>query len=224
MKRTVMLVILCLALAGTVWADEPPRYDRVQLDAGAETRIANDTLIARLYAQAEGKDPAALAERVNEHIRWAVERLKARPAIRVQTESYSTQPVYRDGTITGWRVRQSLRLESTDIPAVGEALGELQQRLALAGLQFTISPTARRQHQDRLIQDALRAFQARARLIADTLGHSGYRLVHLTIHHGGPVVSTRALPMAAMAKTTPPALEAGQTTLRVTVQGEIELR
>ncbi len=232
MKRTrrAVLALGLLLGAGLVAAGEPAPRNRVHLSATATGRVANDTLVARLAAQAEGHDPAALARTVNERVRRAVDTLHRRwPQIRVQSESYTTQPRYHDNVLSGWRVRQSLRLEGQDLAAMSEAIGALQGELALAGMRFTVSPAQRQQAEDAVIRQALQAFRQRARLVAETLGHTGYALVTLQVGSGGgtPVAPMyRALPMRAAAAEAvpPPALEAGEATLTVTVRGEIELQ
>ena len=55
--------------------------------------------------------------------------------VKLQTQSYSTTPTYRDRQLTGLRVRQSLRLESAD--AAGNASGTLKVPVGDARL-FTV--------------------------------------------------------------------------------------
>jgi len=113
-------------------------YDRVHLNASAQTQIENDTVIATLYAQEEGSDSIQLADLVNNRVSKAIQLVKQHDDIKLQTSSYSTSPIYHNNKITGWRVRQSIRLESQDMTLMSEVLGSLQQTLSLQGINFAV--------------------------------------------------------------------------------------
>ena len=221
------LAMLCLPLV--VWAgDEPVHYDRVSLSASASGRVDNDTIIASLYAQEEGSETALLADRVNQRIRWGVEQVKQHDELKVQTQSYNTYPIYDKGRVTGWRVRQSFRIESRNMALVSKLLGTLQSRLALESISFGVSPKQRQQSENGLIEDALAAFERRAKLIARSLHKSGYRIVRINVNTSGggyhPQPRMMMAKSAAMADVAPPSVEAGESRLTVSVNGEIELQ
>jgi predicted secreted protein len=210
-----------------VTADEQPlTYDRVSLAASAEREVSNDVLTALLYIQREGSDAASLAEEVNRAIEWGVAEAKKLPAVKVQTRDYRTHPIYSKQTLSGWRVRQSMRLESVDAAGLGALLGRLQQRLALESLGYELSPERRTSVENELIGEAIAAFSARARLIAEQFGRRDYRLVSVDIGSGGtpprPYLRSAALPMRA--ESAAPTIEAGSQTVEVQVRGTIELQ
>jgi predicted secreted protein len=201
-------------------------YDRVSVDASAEAQIPRDRLSAVLYAQRDGQEAAPLAAEVNRLIDWGVGLAKQTAGIEVQTLDYRTQPVYNKQTLTGWRVRQSIRLTSADFSALGTLVGKLQQRLAVADIGYELSPAGRQAMEDRLIQQAIERFTARAQLVAQALDRPGYRLVSMDIGSGGapprPMYRGAAV---AMAEAIPsPVLEPGTETVQVRVSGTIELR
>ena len=220
-----MLAAVLLMLPLVSFAHEAPlRYDRVHLSARAQTQIENDTIIATLYAQQEGRDTVQLANLVNQQINKAIEYLKQHAAIKVQTSSYTTSPVYQSNKITGWRVRQSIRLESQDMALMSSVLGELQQTLALQGITFAVSPELKNSTDDELISEALNAFEQRAKNITQQLGRKNYKIVDINIVTSGDGLIRRNYEAAAMAsKVAAPAIEAGERTLQVTVNAEIEL-
>ena len=77
-----------------------------------------------------------------------------------------------------------------------------------------------------MIAQALDAFKQRAELVRRQLAAKGYRIVDVSINAGGtqPIpIMMRAAAMEA-ASVTPPALEAGTSTLTVSVGGIIELQ
>lgn len=216
------LIFLLPALA--VADETADHYDRVHLSASAQAQVENDTVIATLYAQEEGSDAAQLADLVNERISTAISLVQQHDAIKAQTSSYSTTPVYQKNKITGWRVRQSIRLESQDMPLVSKVLGELQQTLALQDMNFTVSPAMKNSTDDTLIADALKIFGQRAANITEQLGRKNYKIVDINIATSGNHYPRRKYEFAAMASdVAAPSIEAGEQTLQVTVSGQIEM-
>ena len=225
-KSTALTLLLSLAVCGAAAAEQPaPTYDRVSLSASADQEVNNDTLVAVMYAQREGTDATRLASDVNRLIAAAVEQAKQLPQVQVQTLEYNTSPVYRKQTLEGWRVRQSIRLESRDAAVLSQLIGDLQTNLGVSSISYTISPELRRTVEDKLIAEAIAGFNARAAMIGKEMQRSGYRLVSMDIkssgYQPGPV-PIRA--MAMEAKTAAPTLEAGSRRVEVRIDGTIELQ
>lgn len=228
MRVLSMLFLLCAAATAGAEDGKSVVYDQVELTAKAEREIPNDLFVAVLYTEHEGQQQAEIAARVNEAMGWALEQAKATTEIKVQTLQYTTHPVYgNDGArITGWRARQSLRLEGRDARAIGELAAALQARLAIESMSQTISREARAAAEDRLTAEALAQFEARAQQIATALGRPGYRLMRITVSSAGapesPIVY-RAAMMAEAMKAAPVQVEAGEQTLGVAVAGTVQL-
>jgi len=223
-----LILLVAWLLSAPLQAEEqPPRYDLVNLSAEASAETDNDTLIAVLYAQKEGGDPAALSDAVNRLINDAVALAKQEPSVKLQTLGYQTSPIYQQQRLTGWRVRQSLRLESREGERLSGLLSRLQESLALESIGYAVSDERRQAVEEELIKQALGAFQQRAKLVASQLGRPAYRLVELSIQSSGQPVQPmrmRATMMAMEASVAAPSLEAGTQTLRVEVNGRIELQ
>ena len=220
-------VLLGLIVAVTAVAGEKPlTYDRVSLSAAAETEVPNDLLTAVLFAQREGSEAASLAPEVNRAIGWGVTEAKKMPQVKVRTLEYRTHPVYNKQTLSGWRVRQSIRLESADASLLSELVGRLQKRLAVDSIAYRLSPERRQQAENELIQRALTAFTERAKLIAEQLGRTKYRLVKVDVNTSGGVprpIYRSAMAMQAEAAPSP-TIEPGTQRVQVQVSGTIELR
>ncbi|AKH21226.1 SIMPL domain-containing protein [Sedimenticola thiotaurini] len=219
------LALLLTLIAGPAFGDQPAlTYDRINLAVSAGEEVDNDTLSATLFAQQEGKDPAELGKRVNSAIKQAVESAKQHAGIKVQTLDYQTTPIYRNNTLTAWRVRQSIRLESRDAALIAQLIGQLQSGLSIGSISYDVSPEQRQQLEARLISRAIQLFRERASLISQEMGHSHYRLVQMDINTGG--VSPRPYPMRTMAlkAESAPTLEAGTQRLEVHINGTIELK
>lgn len=221
-----MLALWLCAIMAAVGAENPPAYDRVELSVTEEGEVRNDIVSAVVYRELQGPAIAPLAAEVNQSIGAAVDRIKQIPEITVETLDYQTFPVYdKEGRFTGWRVRQSIRLESKDITKLGNVLGELQQQqLALGSLDYSVSPELLRDIEDTLITEALRSFEQRADLIANDLKRAGYRLVSIRVDTGPPPIAFRYAPALPAEAAAPPPIEPGKRQVQVTVSGTIELQ
>jgi predicted secreted protein len=223
-------VLLCAArlpFAAPVAAHDPiPVYDRVRLSANAGRDVDSDTLVATLYKEHQATQQATAANEVNRDVTWAIEQAKV-AGVKIQTVAYRTQPVYQKQHIQGWRVHQSIRLESGDSAKMASLLGDLQQRLSIQSLQNSLSNDARKRAEEDLLVEALHAFQEKAALIASTLGRSGHRIVEIGIDGSGtappvPMVM-RSMQADSVQAVAPPSLEGGTLRVEVRVSGSVEL-
>lgn len=225
------LLITCLILAlfagGSSAHSDAPQYNRVNLNESAQTEVENDLLVAVLFAQAEGRDAATPADEVNRIMDWAVNMAKSHPELKVQTLGYNSNAISSKGTIRGWRVNQSLRLESRDSRLLGDLIAKLQEQLKVQSIAYQVSDEQRRKYLDDLTAEALARFQARARHIARSLGRSNYSVVRIHINDGHPspmpVARSMMMEAAADAAIAPARIEAGTQQMTVSVSGEIEL-
>lgn len=224
MKTLPLIFVLSLLSSAAVRAEQAPLFDAVSLTAQAALEVDNDRIEALLFAEQEGPDPAKLADVVNREMDWAVQQLRSIKAIAVSTPAYQTFPVYQQGRITGWRVRQALKLESADMTAMNQVLGKLQSRLALQGVSFVLSSERRQQVEEDLIKQALVHFTARAAMVAQALGRGGYRLVTLQVNSGGYAPQPQLTMMRAESAMASPRLESGSSQVQVIVDGTIQLK
>lgn len=226
MSRYCLALLFILPLAA-IADSRPLTYDRIELHESATTDVDNDLLVAELFAQAEGRDAATPANQVNQLIAWAIDQAKQHDTIKLQTLGYNSNPVYKNSTIHGWRVSQSIRLESHDSSVLSNLIGELQAKLKVSSIGYQVSDQQRRNHLDDLTDAALRRFTERATRIARTLGHGGFRIVRLSINDDQPrpMPVARGLMMEAAGDraVAAPQLEAGTRKLSVSINGEIEL-
>ncbi|MCP5436172.1 MAG: SIMPL domain-containing protein [Chromatiaceae bacterium] len=228
--RLIPITALSIALYATsaIAHNEPPQYNRVHLDESARAEVDNDLLVVVLSAQAEGRDASAPADEVNRLMDWAVNLSRSHPEVKLQTLGYQTHAVYNKDKIRGWRVSQSLRLESRDNRLLGDLIAKLQAQLHVQSLGYEVSDEQRRGHLDELTATAITRFQARAKHIAGALGRTGFRLVNLQINdsRNRPMPLARGMMMEAATadfSVAPATIEAGTQELTVSVSGEIEL-
>ena len=232
MPRFVCLIaaslVLIFAVAGPATAaDDTPRYNQIHFQVERNRPVDNDRMHAVLSLTAEDDNAARLADQINRSMDGALKTAKTRPGVEVRTGSYRTWPVYDKNKIRRWRATQELLLEGSDFAELGNLIGQLQERLQVSAISFSVSPARRAAVEDGLIAQALDAFKQRAELVRKQLAAKGYRLVNVSINtsDGQPVPLMRGMAMEAMDKAAaPPALEAGTSILSVNVGGMIELQ
>jgi predicted secreted protein len=219
----ILLLIPTLGQSDT----EPLTYNRISFTEEAGTEVENDLLVAVMSVEREGSRSDLLAAEVNRIIESAVQKVKPVSEIKLQTLSYRTHAIYKKSEIRGWRVHQSMRLESRDSKLLGKVIADLQKTLNVQSINYQISDERRRQHTDRLIEQALERFQSRAAKITQALGKIGHRIVKISVNTGQPKTIPRYGQMRAKSMSikdsSPVQIEAGTQRLNVTLDGEIEL-
>jgi predicted secreted protein len=216
-----------LGATGALAAEDRPNR-RVGFSVERSREVANDWATAVLSVTHEDPSAAEVAARINRDMSWALDLAKKRSAVRPRSGGYSTLPVHdpKRGSVRHWRGSQELVLESGDTPALTALVGELQERLQVQSLGFSVSPERRRKIEEELVVEALEAFQARADLVRRTFAASGYRLVEVHVGTGGggpPPVRPMMRTMAADAEMMPPAVEGGTSEITASASGAIEL-
>ncbi len=197
----------------------------IDLAAEASRPAANDLARATVFAEAAGATPSELAKRVNGLIADGLKTARGYSNVRTQSGTTYTYPVYaKGGKIESWRMRSDLTLECSDPAVLSELLGKLQGSLGVASLSMLPAPETRKKAENEATLEAITAFKARARLIADALGKP-YRIKHLAINSSGrtpPLPMLRAASLASVEAAAMP-IEAGETLVTASVSGQIEL-
>jgi predicted secreted protein len=225
----LLLISLTLGLATSnqaTAAGDTPRYNQIHFQVERNRSVENDRMQAVLSLTADDDNATRLADRINRSMDAALKTAKTRVKVEVRTGSYRTYPVYIKEKIQRWRATQELRLESSDFAELGGLIGQLQEHLQVTSINFSVSAAKRAAVEDELIVQALDAFKQRAELVRKQLAAKGYRVVDVSINTGGgqPVpIMMRATTMEA-ASVAPPALEAGTSTVTVSVSGVVELQ
>lgn len=220
-----LLIALLATLTLPAQAAPPLLVTTIDLSAEAGRPAANDLARATVFAEATSASPGESAKKVNALVAEAAGTAKAYSRVKVQTAATHTYPVYaKGGKIEAWRMRSEIALESTDTAALSELLGKLQANLGVSGVTLSPSPETRKKAESEATLEAITAFKARAKLVADALGKP-YRIKHLAIggqQYRPPVPMLRAAPMAAMESASMP-IEAGESLITTSISGQIEL-
>ena len=218
-----LIVALAALLSLPTFASETAM--RVELSAEASHPAANDLAQASVYAELSGSTIADLSRQINTQIGDALKITKAYPGIKTQSGTISTYPNYSKlGKIESWRMRSELTLESSDTAALSELLGKLQSTLAISHIAMQPSPETRKKAENEAVLEALSAFKARAKLIADALGKP-YQIKQLSVNTSGRAVyaTYRAAPKTILAEANAIPLEAGESQVSANVSGQIEV-
>ncbi|MBV5337681.1 MAG: SIMPL domain-containing protein, partial [Deltaproteobacteria bacterium] len=121
-------------------------------------------------------------------------------------------------------MKSELTLESSDMEAISTLLGRLQGSLSVTNFSPVPAPETRKKSETEAMLDALAAFQARAKIIANALGKT-YRIKQLTVNTNSNISQPmyKATARAMMAEAAPMPMELGESQVTVVVSGQIEL-
>lgn len=229
MRLTLTLpsILLCLILSplNALAGDEDPAV-RLHLSSFSEREVDNDLMRVTLHVERSGADTARLAREVRAIMERALETGRDHPGVRLRTPAYTTQPVYeqrdRQTRQTGWRVIQTLELESTDLESATQLVGKLQQgELRVTQMGFSVSDEVRQRVRRELTDEAIDGWREKAAAAARRLQASHWLPGELNIQDdldGPPVRPMLARTMDA-AMESAPAVEAGSSRVRVQVSG-----
>ena len=228
MKLTRHLMFAPL-LAGLGYAlpalAEDMRDNVVNLQVEVVRPLPNDVLNASMFLEDNDNNPLRLSERVNTQLNAAMATARAYKTVKVSTGALQTWPVYSDkNKLIGWRTRASLSLQSKDFANAQKLIGELQTRLQVENVGFSVSSEVRTQQENELIGEALAAFRQRALLVQQGLGGKGWKVVNVNLSTSGgaqPPMLYRKSMMAEAAAA--PELAAGESELRMQVNGSIQV-
>ena len=226
MKRALLL--FCMTVITSIGlADDELHYNQVRLQSRQTESVSNDTMHVTLQTYAEMQDPAKLAARINQEMEWALAQAKQLKGIKLRTGSYQTWPVTRKEVTTGWRGQQDLILESRDTQALSRLTGQLQDKLQIKSMSFSVSDEKRVSVENRLIDLALNSFKERARIVGDNLKADGYRIVEINVGTSTarpPMMHQARVASMSMEANDAVAVEGGESDIRITVNGTIELQ
>jgi len=238
MYRLLPLVTLLLALAafpahGADNASAERRMTQIELSSEASVMATNDLAQATVFAEAAGPTPGgATAQKVKQQIEAALAVAKKYPQVAVRSGGLSTSPDYGSGKFSSssnsksWRVRSELLLAASDIEALSALVGELQETLGVADLRLLPTVETRKKAENEAILKAMTAFQERAALMAGAMGKQ-YRITKMVLNNGPELVSrdqrNGMMAMRAATENSPMPIEAGESQIKVTISGTIEL-
>ncbi|WP_180171086.1 SIMPL domain-containing protein [Acinetobacter sp. YH12027] len=233
MRKIILSTVLLasgLGLAAATQAADPLNYNIVNIQADATRQVSNDQMYAVLYIEKSNKQPAELATQINQLMTQAVNTARKYPAVKIETGSQSTYPIYDNDSrkLKEWRGRAEVRLESTDFKAASQLVSELQQNFQTQSISFSVSDAQRKKVENELMVEASKNFQQRAQTLSQAWNKSGYNLVNInlnTSNYGGQPVPRMAMMKAAAADAIPEQeMAGGESKITVSANGSIQFK
>lgn len=205
------------------------RGPQLNLSAAAYREVVQDRITVTLYAERESPQPAGGQAQVSALLGPALEQLKARDELEVQSSGYRTDPVWQQGRIVGWRTRGAIQVSAQPSESFNRLIGELATRLNVESVAYWLSRPAQLAVERELIAEAVAAFRAKADTASKALGFGRYSVRNVSVDGGGPIhpvpVAKMTMSRAGAAEAAPVPLPAaeGKTTVTVTVSGSVAL-
>ena len=230
----IIATLLVIIPATTVFAQQMPNRELqnvVQLTANGSIEVQQDLLAISMSTTREATDANAVQIQLKTALDAALTEAKKTALagqLDVRTGNFSLYPRYgKDGKINGWQGNTELVLEGHDFARISAAAGKIQT-LTINNVSFSLSREQRAKAEGSAQSMAIERFKTKAGEIAKGFGFSAYTLREVSVNAAdqGYVPRPRVMAMemkAASADTAVP-VEAGKSTVVVTVNGSVQLK
>jgi predicted secreted protein len=230
----VMAVIALATFAGKVNAQSvpyAPPQNVLQLSATGTVEVQQDLLSLSLTTTREGADASAVQAQLKSALEAALTeaRKSAQPGqLDVRTGNFGLYPRYsQGGKITGWQGTAELVLEGRDFARITQTAGRITT-MTVGGVGFGLSREQRAKVETEAQSIAIERFKTKAAELAKGFGFSAYSLREVAVNANDqgfprPMKSMAAAGGVAQAEMAVP-VEAGKSTVVVTVQGTVQLK
>lgn len=236
MKNATQIIAFC-----ALWVSATPGFSQnnslpapqnvVQLSASGVVEVQQDLLVLTLHATRDGKDAAAVQAQLRKALDGAMQEARkgAEPGpMDVRTGQFSLSPRYgTGGQITGWQGRAEVVLEGRDFGRITATAARIST-MVIGDVGFGLSRGERTRAEREAQGEAIRNFKAQASELSQAFGFAGYTLreVAVSSHSNAPGPRPRMMAMEAkMASADAPiTVEAGKSTVEVTVSGAVQMR
>jgi predicted secreted protein len=203
----------------------------VQLSSSASVDVQQDLLAINLTTTREGVDAVVVQTQLKTALDAALTEAKKAAQtgqLDVRTGYFSLVPRYgKDGKINGWQGSTELVLEGRDFTRISATAGKIQT-LTLGNVSFGLSREQRAKVEADAQTQAIERFKSKAETISKSFGFGGYSLRELSVNANDQGFNPRGNMMAMQARSVaaeaPVPVEAGKTTVVVTVAGSIQMK
>jgi predicted secreted protein len=203
----------------------------VQLSASAAVDVAQDLMVFSMSTTRDGSDASVVQTQLKLALAAALSEAKKviNPGqLDVKTGQFSLSPRYgREGKINGWQGTVEMVMEGRDFEKISSTAGKIQS-FSVAGVSFGLSRELRARVQTDAQAQAIANFKTQAESIAKGFGFSGYTLREITVNANdvGQPFRPRLMAMESRAvmADAPVPVEAGKSTVQVTVGGSVQLK
>ena len=236
MNFAIKTIAACalIASAGAVFSQEmsaPPPQNVLQLSASGSVEVQQDLLVLTLGTSRDGKEAGAVQAQLRQALEVALQeaRRSAEPGkMDVRTGQFSLYPRHgKNGEIVGWQGRAEVVLEGLDFARI-TATAARMPTMAIAQTGFGLSKTERTRVERQAQAQAIENFKGQASGLAQAFGFAGYSLREVVVNSNDSGPGPRPRMMAMEAKfggaDAPVPVEAGKSTVEVTVSGSVQMR
>lgn len=202
-----------------------------QLSANGSVEVQQDLLAISMSTNREAADANVVQTQLKTALDTALTEAKKTAQtgqLDVRTGNFSLYPRYgKDGKINGWQGSSELVLEGKDFARISAAAGKIQT-LTVANVVFSLSREQRAKAEGSAQSIAIERFKVKAGEIAKGFGFASYALREVSVNAAdqGYVPRPRVMAMEMKAASADAAVpvEAGKSTVVVTVSGSVQLK
>jgi predicted secreted protein len=202
----------------------------VALTATASTDVTRDMLTITLMTHRDGADASAVQSSLKQAVESALAEARSvsRPGqIDVRTGNFSLSPRYSPkNAISGWQGSAEVVLEGRDLPGLSQLAGRIQT-MSIARVSQGLSREQREKAEAAALSQAISRYRAQAADVTKQFGYSSYVVREVSVSTNDP--GSNPVPMFAVARSmsvqndAPMPIEAGQTSVTVTVNGTVQM-
>lgn len=210
----------------------------LSINGTASLTVPNDEAQMNWSAMAQASTLQEATSQAVKAMNKGLSQIKAvSDQLQLKTQYINSYPVYGETKgnqtpkIVAWRVTQSLQVIAPDVTLVPKVIESVNGQLALDGLNFSVSDTAKAKYDESLHKLAVADATQRAVWIAQSVGSEASKVQLQSLRFSGSA-NPRPLNvmMAASAKSArdaaviAPQLEAGTSDLNLTVSAEVLIK
>ena len=229
LHAAVATSLLALSVTASLAADPPVPSGVVALTASASVEVTRDLMSVTLSSTREGTDASTVQSALRQALDAAL--LEARGAakpgqIDVRTGNFSMNPRYSPkGQLNGWQGTAELVLEGRDLTGIGQLAGRIQS-MTIARVSQGLSREQREKAESGVTAQAIARYRAQAAEVTKQFGYGSYSVREVSVNsneQGGPEPMMMRAKVFAAAADAPLPVEAGQTSVTVTVSGTVQM-
>ena len=201
-----------------------------QLSAEGSVEVQRDMLRMVLSTTRQGSDAQTVQNQLKQAVDAALQVAKAQAradAMEVHTGNFSLYPSHdRNGRISQWQGRAEVVLSGKDMARISSTAGRITS-MTVSDVGFDISKELRRSTETRAQELAIQAFRDKAQSITRSFGFGSYTLREVSVNSEGGYGAPRMMAMKAARadmESAPLPVEPGKSTVRMVVNGSVQMR
>lgn len=231
LARGALVLALMLTGQGVARADLCEKTPALNLNAVSSEEIDNDTVRLNWQVQLQASTANEAMRAVSQVLNKSIQSMKANPGVSKLRNNIQTYPQYgKDRSIQSWQGVGTLTFEMPVSVLQEQKALVLEPGLTLSNLEYFPSDAALDKVRTRLLDRAIKEFQAKAAFAANGFGAKGYSVGEINIndegHHGGGPIYPRmaAASVEMMSKAMDVPMAAGVSKVSVSVNGRVCLK